>query len=127
MTDVATHRLFSAAGVDDVGVPLAHRDRADGPAEEPVRDVAPALAPIRGLPHTAAGGAHVVRVRITVEAADRGRAAAAVRTDLAEREALQEFCWGRPALDGDGSGGQGEGAGEGEEHRCKVRLREPPG
>ena len=88
--NVAANAGRAGADVDDVGVRWRHRDRADRAAEKAIRDVAPVHARVFALPDTATGGAHQERVRLAGNAGDRGRAAAAVRSDHAPAQAVVE-------------------------------------
>ena len=62
MRDIAADRRFAAAGPDDIGIGLLHRDRTDGAAEVRVRDGERRLAAVAGLENTTTGSAHVVLV-----------------------------------------------------------------
>ncbi len=107
---VAANTGGPGADVDHVPVGRGHGDRADGPAEEPVRDVGPVLPAVGGLPHTTAGGAHQERVRAAGNARDRRRAAAPVRADhpvfeRPEQAGIEHDVGVVRGLLGDGGGG----------------------
>ena len=81
---------FAHADVDDVGVGLRHRDRADRRALDlPVGDRRPRLAAVGGLPQTAADRAEVGLLRTSLHAADGDRSPAAGGPDTAPLEALE--------------------------------------
>jgi hypothetical protein len=88
---IAAQARLAHADVDDVRVRLGDRHGADRSAlDEGVRNVAPRHAGIVGLPHTAAGGAHVVHQRLAGDAGHGGDAAAAVRPDAAPTQRIGE-------------------------------------
>ena len=75
---VAADPVGAGADPDDVRVGGGHVDGADGAGlDEAVGDVEPALPGVGGLPHAAAGGAHVEGVRLLGHAGHGGDAAAA--------------------------------------------------
>ncbi len=80
---VAADRRLAAADVHDVGIALAHRDRADRAAEESVAHRLGGVAAVRGFPDAAAGGAHVVLVGPRHRAGHSRHAAGAVGADVA--------------------------------------------
>ena len=80
---VAADRVFARPHVDDVGVGLAHADRADRAAEILVADREPRLPAVGGLEHAAAGRAHPELVRAGGGTRDGHRAATAEDPDLA--------------------------------------------
>ena len=70
--------------IDEVGVGLAHRDRAHRRAVDlAVGDRRPVVAAVGGLPEPAADGAEVGLARAALHAAGGDRAAAAVGADVA--------------------------------------------
>ena len=89
--EVAAEAGLAHADVDHARVRRRDRDGADRAGlHVAVGDRAPGDAAIVGLPDAAAGGAHVVDVRLTGNAGHRGDAAAAVRTDAAPAERLEQ-------------------------------------
>ena len=76
---VAAHGFLALAGVNHVGVGLAHGYRANGAAEILIRNVLPGAAAVFGAPHAAARRAHVVEVGLARYARDGAHAPAPVR------------------------------------------------
>ncbi len=88
LDDVAAKLRFAAADVDDVGIRVAHRQRADRRGGDlAVGHRRPVGAAIGGLPRAAAGGAEPVFERPRVAAGGRDRSPAARRADAAPAHA----------------------------------------
>ena len=90
--DVDADARLAGAGVDDVGVGGGHGDRAHGGGpEEAVGDVLPVGAAVGRLPDAAGAGAEVEGLRVRRVPGDRHHAAAAVRTDAAPLDRVEQF------------------------------------
>src|SRR6266702_2017786 len=107
--DVAADRVLAGADVDDVGVRLAHADRADGAAEVLVGHRQPSVAPVGALEHATAHRAEPVLVGPGRGARHRHAAAAAEDPDLAPVERGED---GRVVKRGGGLGRRGTRRGE---------------
>src|SRR5262249_43695676 len=89
--DVAANAALSGADVDHVGIGRGDGDGADGRGpEEAVGDVLPRRPPVGGLPHPARAGAEVEGHGIDGIARHRHHAAAAVRTDQAPSQRVED-------------------------------------
>ena len=89
--DVAAQAVGAGRNVDDVRVRIGHPDRADRPRPEvAVRDVAPVVPAVGGLPDAAAGGAHVEGGRVGAVARHGGDAAAARGAHVAVAQAAEQ-------------------------------------
>src|SRR5512145_296843 len=83
---VAPDGKFSAPDIDDIGIGLGDRDRADGSAEVAVAHRGPGLAAIGGLEDATAGRTHPVLVGPRLRARTGHRPAAAERAGVPPAE-----------------------------------------
>jgi hypothetical protein len=112
----------AGAGVDHIGVGGRHRQGADrAHLELFVGDVRPAQPGVGGLPHAAAGGAHVERVEVARHPGHGGHPAAAVGADIAELEGFEVIL-----IDGRGTvcGAHGGGADDERENDQSGQRRQ---
>ena len=110
----AAHRVLARAHVDHVRITRRDGNRPDGARlEGAVGDVPPADAHVVGLPDAAAGGAHVVRLRVADDAGGRVGAAAAEGPDGAPLDGLEDAVGsshgGRRPLSGERGNHSGQG------------------
>ena len=84
--DIAPHSHFATAHVDDVRIPFADRDSANGPTKISIGNVFPVGATITSFPDSTAGRPHIVEIVLARHASNCGRAAA---TEWPDRAVLQ--------------------------------------
>ena len=114
----AANRRLARTDVDDVRVGGSDADRADrADIEILVREVFPGDAGVLGLPHAAAGRAHVIELVVAGHARYRRNAAAAPGADLAPLEAADQ-------VGIDGVGGVRRAGQAGQQQRSEKRAEE---
>ena len=89
----AANRFFTRPNVNDVCVGLGNRDGADrANIKVPVRDVFPTDSCVFGLPDAAAGGAHVIELRVIGHASHGRHSPAAIGPDHPPLHNVEECC-----------------------------------